>query len=98
MIARQLPSSAVLLGAKIMARPEVPPEHQPAPTAFEAHDELLLNRPSYRNRGRTRGLVEFGRFTEASESLMHGRNQGWQLFGRYWVVSEISADNPACEL
>jgi hypothetical protein len=71
----------------------MPAEHLPAPTAIQANDVITMNGSPDRNR---RGSLDDGfccRFTEATESLMDGRDQSGELIRRDLIASNIRADD-----
>ena len=78
-IGRQVPPCAILLDAQPMGGRHMPAEHLPFPAAIQADDIIAVNGSPDRNR---RGSLDDGfccRLTEATESLMDGRDQDGEL-------------------
>ena len=78
MVARQVPSNAILLDAEAVTS-DVPTQHLPPPPAFHTHDIIAANGSADRNcRGPLAGRF-CQRFAESPERLIDGRDQGRKL-------------------
>jgi len=71
----------------------MPAEHLAAPAAIQADDVIVVHGSPDRHRRNSLGGGFCCRLTEATESVMHCRDQGGELVGRELIASNIGGDN-----
>src|SRR5271155_4495863 len=92
----QMPPDAVVARRQCMYRCEVPAEHQTAPAAFEADDEIPAV-GAVDGDGRCRSFEHFGRLPEAGEGSVDGHDDVWEVGRRDGVVRDVATNDPGDE-